>query len=156
VPVFSKKTQEYIRNPKNVGEIANASSVGEAGDPHTGNYLKMWIRVTAGSSCSQVSSSGSPSSNGVSSSSDGRVNNKTDFKADNRIIEEIGFKAFGCVPAIASGSALTEMVKGKTVSYALSITPSQIEKELGGLPAERRFCCKLAIDTLKNAVAKTR
>jgi len=145
VPTFSKKTQEYIRNPKNVGEIANASSVGEAGDPHTSNYLKMWIRVTAGSS-----------SSGVSSSSGDLINEKTGVKADNRIIEEIGFKAFGCVPAIASGSALTEMVKGKTVSYALSITPSQIEKELGGLPAERRFCCKLAIDTLKNAIAKTR
>jgi len=142
VPTFSKKTQEYIRNPKNVGEIANASSVGEAGDPHTSNYLKMWIRVTAGSS-----SSGMSSASGME---------KSDVKADNRIIEEIGFKAFGCVPAIASGSALTEMVKGKTVSYALSITPSQIEKELGGLPPERRFCCKLALDTLKNAIAKTR
>lgn len=115
-----------------MGEIANASSVGEAGDPHTSNYLKMWIRVTPGSSSSGASSS------------------------DNRIIEEITFKAFGCVPAIASGSALTEMVKGRTVSYALSITPSQIEKELGGLPPERRFCCKLALDTLKNAIAKLR
>ncbi|MCX7704303.1 MAG: iron-sulfur cluster assembly scaffold protein, partial [Planctomycetota bacterium] len=70
---------------------------------------------------------------------------------DNRI-EEIKFKTFGCAAAIASGSVLTEMAKGKTIEEALDIKREEIIKELGGLPSQKRHCSVLAQDALKKAV----
>jgi nitrogen fixation protein NifU and related proteins len=63
-------------------------------------------------------------------------------------IAEIRFKAKGCVPAMACGSALTELASGKTLSDAAAIRKQDLESMLGGLPHASSHAAQLAIDTL--------
>lgn len=71
---------------------------------------------------------------------------------DDGIIEDAKFKTFGCGSAIASSSLVTEMVKGKTIDYALSIENSVIAEELK-LPPVKIHCSVLAEDAIKAAIA---
>ena len=70
--------------------------------------------------------------------------------ADDRITE-CGFLTFGCAPAIAAGSVITELIKGKAVAEALRLTADEVEEALGGLPLGRKHCAVLAIDALRDA-----
>lgn len=75
------------------------------------------------------------------------------IKVKDDIIEDVKFKTFGCAAAIASGSVLTEMVKGRTIKEALAVSRDDIIKELGGgLPSQKRHCSVLAQNALKKAV----
>ncbi len=67
-------------------------------------------------------------------------------------ITACGFQTFGCAPAIAAGSMVTELVKGCTVAGALALTPEELEQALGGLPLGRRHCAALAIQALHDAL----
>jgi nitrogen fixation NifU-like protein len=58
----------------------------------------------------------------------------------------------GCGPSIASGSMVTELVKGKGVREALKITNEDILDSLGGLPEESLHCALLAANTLREAI----
>jgi nitrogen fixation protein NifU and related proteins len=71
---------------------------------------------------------------------------------DEGIIEDARFKTFGCGSAIASSSLVTEMVKGKSIDYALSISNSDIAEELK-LPPVKIHCSVLAEDAVKAAIA---
>ena len=71
---------------------------------------------------------------------------------DDGIIEDAKFKTFGCGSAIASSSLVTEMVKGRSVEYALTIENSLIAEELK-LPPVKIHCSVLAEDAIKAAIA---
>jgi nitrogen fixation NifU-like protein len=67
-------------------------------------------------------------------------------------IEDIGFKTFGCVAAIATSSMTTELAKGKTLEEALEITRQDVADSLDGLPLVKMHCSNLAADALHDAV----
>jgi nitrogen fixation NifU-like protein len=70
---------------------------------------------------------------------------------ETQVIEEAKFKTFGCGSAIASSSLATEWVKGKTIDEAMSITNTDIVKELA-LPPVKIHCSVLAEDAIRAAI----
>ena len=70
---------------------------------------------------------------------------------DDGIIEDVGFKTFGCGAAIATSSA-TELIKGKSVDDALKLTNSAVVEALEGLPPVKLHCSVLAEEAVKAAV----
>ena len=74
-----------------------------------------------------------------------RVNPQT------QVIEDAKFKTFGCGSAIASSSLATEWVKGRTINQALTISKTDIVKELA-LPPVKIHCSVLAEDAIRAAI----
>ena len=77
---------------------------------------------------------------------------KLSIKVEDDRIVDIKFKTFGCGAAIASCSMLTEMVKGKTIEEARTITNRDVADALGGLPSVKMHCSNLAADALQIAI----
>ena len=71
---------------------------------------------------------------------------------DDGIIEDVGFKTFGCGAAIATSSMATEMIKGKTVEEALKLSNAAVVEALQGLPPQKIHCSVLAEEAVKAAV----
>ena len=69
-------------------------------------------------------------------------------KLSNNRLVEVKFLAKGCVPAIACGSALTELVTGKTLKEAAAVSREDLVYELGGLPEASTHASHLAMDAL--------
>ena len=68
-------------------------------------------------------------------------------------IVEARFRAKGCVPAMACGSALTELLQGKTIQQARELQREDVVRFVGGLPEASAHASHLAIDA-RNAVLK--
>ena len=113
---YSEKVMDHFLHPRNIGEIPNASGIGNVGNPVCGDIMRLYIKV------------------------------------DNGKIIDIKFKTFGCGAAISTSSMVTEMVKGKTIDEALTITNKAVAEALGGLPAVKMHCSVLAEEALKSAI----
>ena len=115
------RIQQAIANPKNVGEMADADSVGTVGSPECGDMLRMWVK----------------------------------FKDDGgrKVIDRATFQTFGCETAIAVASVATELIAGKTVEEALSMSGGDLSAPLGALPPMKIHCAQLVEGALRSALA---
>ncbi len=115
--MYTPEVMDHFTNPRNVGEIENASGSGTVGNAKCGDIMKM------------------------------------DIKVENGVIVDVKFKTFGCGAAIATSSKATELVKGKTIDEALTITNKMVMDSLGGLPAVKVHCSVLAEEALHEAIS---
>jgi nitrogen fixation protein NifU and related proteins len=69
-------------------------------------------------------------------------------------IEQVRFKAKGCVPAMACASAVTELALGKTVQQARALQPAELVAAVGGLPQASTHAARLALEVLTTALGK--
>ena len=75
------------------------------------------------------------------------------IKVENDVLTDVKFMTFGCGAAIATSSMATELVKGKTIKEALTLTNKAVMEALDGLPAVKVHCSVLAEQAIKAAVS---
>ena len=114
--LYSEKVMDHFQNPRNVGEIADASGVGEVGNAKCGDIMRMYIKV------------------------------------ENDVITDCKFKTFGCGSAIATSSMATELIKGKPLAEALTLSNKAVVEALDGLPPAKIHCSVLAEEAVRAAI----
>lgn len=75
------------------------------------------------------------------------------LKIDDGVISDVKFKTFGCGSAIATSSMATELIKGKPIEEAMTLTNAAVAEALDGLPAYKMHCSVLAEEAIKAAMA---
>ncbi len=74
------------------------------------------------------------------------------LKIEDDVVEDVKFETFGCGSAIASSSMATELIKGKPLSEAMSLTNQAVTEALDGLPAHKLHCSVLAEEAIQSAL----
>ena len=115
--MYTEKVMDHFTNPRNVGEIENASGVGTVGNAKCGDIMRIYLDID-----------------------------------ENQIIQDVKFKTFGCGAAIATSSMATELVKGRSLEEALSLTNRAVVEALDGLPPVKIHCSVLAEEAIKAAL----
>ena len=67
----------------------------------------------------------------------------------NELANQVRFKTRGCTASIAAGSALTELMSGKSRQELAAISPAEVEAAVGGLAAESKHAAVLAVDGVR-------
>ena len=129
---YSKKVIQHFQHPLNQGQIKDADAIGQVGNPVCGDVMKIYLKVSR----RQI------------------ADDRQQKNLNNCIIKDIKFETLGCAAAIAVSSALTQKVKGKSLSYASKVNKDDIVKDLGGLPIIKVHCSMLGIDALRQAINK--
>ncbi len=78
------------------------------------------------------------------------------LRLDGETIKDATFMTDGHESAIACGSMLTTLVRGRSMEAADKISPEELMEALGGLPEAKHHCAKLTVNTLLEAVADRR
>jgi nitrogen fixation NifU-like protein len=73
---------------------------------------------------------------------------------DNGVIKDVKFQCLGCLGAVASGSAVAEMARGKKLGEAKKIAEEDVIEALEGLPESEHDCAKLAVVTLRKTITR--
>ncbi len=133
---YSKELMKHFKNPKFVKDVANSNGVGEVGNVACGDIMHLEIKV------------GHPRAYPETFSKKGLQG----AKMKEEIIEDIGFKTFGCAAAIASSDVVCELAKGKTIEEAEKIKKDDIVEKLKGMPKIKVHCSVLGIEALKKAI----
>ena len=118
---LQQRIHDAIANPKNLGEMENADSVGTVGSADCGDMLRMWVKF------------------------------KTDAQG-RKIIDRATFQTFGCETALAVASVATELIAGKTVDEALTMSGADLSAPLGPLPPMKIHCAQLVEGALRQAL----
>ena len=118
---LQQRIHDAIANPKNLGEMENADSVGTVGSADCGDMLRMWVKFKE---------------------QDGK-----------KVIDRATFQTFGCETAIAVASVATELIAGKTIDEALSMSGEELSAPLGPLPPMKIHCAQLVEGALRSALA---
>jgi NifU-like protein involved in Fe-S cluster formation len=124
--VYSPELLDHFQNPRNAGEVATPDRSVRLENPVCGDTLELSLKLD-----------------------DLQLDNR--FENNNsgaRRIADIRFRAKGCVPAMACGSAITELVKGKSIGEARKVSREELVRKVGGLPPASDHASHLAIDTL--------
>ena len=74
------------------------------------------------------------------------------LKIEDDIVKDVKFETFGCGSAIASSSMATELIKGKPVSEAMTLTNKAVAEALDGLPEYKMHCSVLAEEAIRSAL----
>lgn len=124
---YTKETLDHFMNPRNMGQLDDADGVGEVGNVRCGDVMKIYVKVGE------------------------RQSEKSPEKKEE-YIEDIKFQTLGCAAAIAASSMMTELVKGKAIDEALTVSKDDINESLGILPKPKYHCSILSDDGIKKAI----
>jgi nitrogen fixation protein NifU and related proteins len=126
--LYSEKVMDHFKNPRNMGEIKDPSGIATVGNPTCGDIMRMFIKV---------------GTRPVSAEASAR---------QEEYIEDAKFQTLGCGAAIATSSMATEMIIGKSLDEALTLSNKAVAEALGGLPPVKMHCSVLAEEAIAKAI----
>ena len=123
--MYTAELLDHFQNPRNAGAVENPDSSVQLENPVCGDVLELTVRL------------------------ENKLENKLNWH-----IADIRFRAKGCVPTMACGSALTELAKGKSVEEARKLSREELVQKVGGLPQASAHASHLAMDALAALLRK--
>ena len=79
-----------------------------------------------------------------------------EMRVEGERITEIAFKAKGCVPAMACASAVTELVRGRSIAEAADLTKEDVRAAVDGVPPASGHALELAVDAVQAVLSRFR